>query len=74
MSKMFQQSENNRMTGLVDLAKKVIGKVHKPTAISAIEDEIIETKSFIQYHDDLSLSYSLHLRTLRRRLQELHDE
>jgi len=62
------------MTDIINLTKKVIGFFHKPTMISAIEDDITEVETYMKIglydQDKLERQKSL----LMKKLQDLKDD
>ncbi len=56
------------------LFKKAIGKIHKPTAISALEDEVLETSVMIQYYEKIVNDLQIKKAKLNQKIGMMKDE
>lgn len=59
------------MTGIINLTKKAIGIVHRPTMISAIEDEIQEHLDYIRIFENALEGHRKQVAIKRKKLEEL---
>lgn len=57
--------------GLADDMKKLVGKIHKPTMISALEDEIIESEALVKLYEQYIESQKNKIADNRRKIEEL---
>jgi len=54
--------------------KKAIGKVHKPTMISALEEDVLEINATIQYYEKLVNNLQIKKAQLNQKIGMMKDE
>jgi len=59
------------MTFLDAVGKKLIGKIHKPTMISALKDDIDEHHNFIQYYQKKIQAHGFEIQELEQKIKDL---
>lgn len=54
--------------------KKAIGKVHKPTAISSLEDDVLELSAEIEYYERHLTQLKIQKAQLQQKIRMMRDE